>query len=43
MDKDKVRIIKIGKEALFEFIYEKFIESQEDFLDVQSTGVSVFF
>lgn len=43
MDKDKVRVIKISKEALFEFIYEKFIESQEDFLDVTSTEVSDFF
>lgn len=43
MDKDRVRIIKIGKEALFEFIYEKFIESQEEFLDVKSTEVSDFF
>lgn len=43
MDKDKARIIKISKEALFEFIYEKMIESQEDFLDVAPTEVSDWF
>lgn len=43
MDKDKARVIKISKEALFEFIYEKFIESQEDFLDVAPTEVSDWF
>ena len=43
MDKDKARVIKISKEALFEFIYEKFIESQEDFLDVTPTEVSNFY
>lgn len=43
MDKNKVRVIKIGKKALFEFIYEKFIENQESFLDVTSTEVSDFF
>lgn len=43
MDKDKVRVIKIGKKALFEFIYEKFIESQEDFLDVVPAEVSDWF
>ena len=25
MDKDKVRVIKISKDALFEYIYENFI------------------
>lgn len=43
MDKDKVRIIKISKKALYEFIYEKMIESQEDFLDVIPTEVSDWF
>lgn len=43
MDKDKVRVIKISKETLFEFIYEKFIESQEVFLDVAPTEVSDWF
>ncbi len=31
---DKYRIIKIGKEALFEFICESFIDSAETFFDV---------
>ncbi|AVK47241.1 hypothetical protein AXY43_03955 [Clostridium sp. MF28] len=39
MDKDKYRIIKISKEALFEFIYEKFIENQEEYLDVNALEV----
>lgn len=45
MENNKVRIIKISKEALFEFIYEKFIESQDEYLDVDKTEVSdgVFF
>ncbi len=28
MRKDEVRVMKIAREALFEFIYEKFIEEQ---------------
>ena len=32
MKQDEVRLIKISREALFEFIYEKFIESQDDYL-----------
>ena len=43
MNKDKVRVIKISQQALFEFIYEKFIENQENFLEVTSTEVSDFF
>lgn len=43
MDKDKVRVIKISKEALFEFIYEKFNECQADFLDVDPLEVSNWF
>ncbi|EKQ57612.1 inorganic pyrophosphatase [Clostridium sp. LS] len=39
MDKDKYRIIKIGKEALYEFIYEKFIENQEEYLGVNALEV----
>lgn len=38
-----VRVIKIGKEALFEFIYEKFIENQELFLDVDNLDVTNYF
>ena len=28
------RVIKISKEALYEFVYETFIENQEQFLDI---------
>ena len=34
------RVIKISKEALYEFVYETFIENQEQFLDI-SDGTSV--
>lgn len=37
---DKYRIIKIGKEALFEFIYESFIDNEEMLFDV-SDGTSI--
>ncbi len=40
MNENDVKIIKIGKEALYEFIYEKFVEDQEQFLDVDSLDVS---
>lgn len=40
MEEDKVRIIKIGKEALFEFIYEKFNEDQDEYLDVDPLQVT---
>lgn len=43
MEKDKIRVIKIGKEALFEFIYEMFIDYQDEFLDVNPTEVLDFF
>lgn len=36
----KYRVIKISRDALFEFIYESFTERIEDFLDV-SDGTSV--
>ena len=39
LDKDSVRVIKISKEALFEFIYEKFIDDQETFFDIDSLDV----
>lgn len=39
MDEKDVKIIKISKEALFEFIYEKFIEDQEQFLEVNPLEV----
>ncbi len=40
MDNSKVRVIKISSEALFEFIYEKFIEEQECYLEVNPTAVT---
>ena len=43
MEKDKVRVIKISKEALFEFIYENFNASQDDFLEVEPKEVSNYF
>ncbi len=36
----KYRIIKIGKEALFEFIYESFIDNEEMFFDI-SDGTQI--
>ncbi len=36
---DKVRVIKIGREALFEFIYEKFMDNLEAYFDVDSLEV----
>ena len=39
MDDNKVRVIKISADALFEFIYEKFIEEQECYLDVDPISV----
>ena len=43
LDKNGVRIIKISKEALFEFICEKFIEDQEGYFDVDSLDVTDYF
>ena len=43
LDKNNVRVIKISKEALFEFIYEKFVEDQETFFDVDMIDVSSTF
>lgn len=40
MDDSNVRVIKISAEALFEFIYEKFIEEQECYLDVNPVDVT---
>ncbi len=37
---DEVRVIKIGEEALFEFIYEKFIDEQAEHLDVDPLAVT---
>lgn len=43
--KDKTcRIIKIDKDAIFEFIYENFIAQEEDLLDIKSkVGISNHF
>jgi len=37
---DEVRVIKIGEESLFEFIYEKFIDEQSEHLDVDPLSVT---
>ncbi len=39
IDENSVRIIKISKNALFEFIYEKMIDDQEILLDVDPSDV----
>ena len=41
MNENSVRVIKISKEALFEFIYENFIADQEIFLDVDPLSIAV--
>jgi hypothetical protein len=40
MNENDVKVIKISKEALFEFIYEQFIANEELFLDVSPLDVS---
>ena len=39
MDENDVRVIKIGKDALFEFIYEEMIANQDSFFDVDCESV----
>lgn len=39
IDQNSVRVIKISKEALFEFIYEKFIDDEELFFDIDILDV----
>ena len=39
IDDNKIRVIKISKEALFEFIYEKFIDDQEQYFDINMLDV----
>ena len=39
LDENSVRVIKISQEALFEFIYEKFIDDEEIFFDVDLLDV----
>ena len=36
MTGDKVRVIKIGKEAIYEYIREKIMDDLEDFFDVDA-------
>lgn len=43
LKKDCYRIIKISREALFEFLYESFIDNQEYFMDVDLKAVSTHF
>ena len=40
LNENSVRVIKISKTALFEFIYEKFIEDQDNYFDVDSLDVT---
>ena len=40
LKEDEVRVIKISEEALFEFIYEKFIDDHECYLDVEPVSVT---
>ena len=39
LSEETVRVIKISKEALFEFIYEKFIDSQDTYFEVDPLDV----
>ena len=39
MREDRIRVIKLGKQALFEFIYENFIDDQETFFDIDPIDV----
>ncbi len=43
LDDEEVRVIKIDEEALLEFIYEKFIDDQDTYLDVDPLSVSDHF
>ena len=43
LDENTVRVIKISKEALFEFIYESFIGEQKTFFDVDALDVADYF
>ena len=39
MDANILRVVKIDKEALYEFIYENFIAQQEELLDISKSEV----
>ncbi|MBE6966948.1 MAG: hypothetical protein E7444_00725 [Ruminococcaceae bacterium] len=43
LNENSVRVIKISKEALFEFIYEKFIDDEELFFDIDLLDVTSTF
>lgn len=43
LDENSVRVIKISKKALFEFIYEKLIDDEEMFFDVDLLDVTSTF
>jgi len=43
LDENSVRVIKISKDALFEFIYEKFIDDEEIFFDVDLLEITSHF
>ena len=38
MNNNECRIIKIGKDALYEFVYENFIANHENFMDMDAVG-----
>lgn len=40
LDEEKIRVIKIGRQALFEFVYENFIAEQGAFFDVDPLAVT---
>lgn len=43
LDNDTVRVIKIGKQALYEFIYESVIEHQGNLFNVDALDVVDYF
>ena len=38
MNNNECRIIKINRDALYEFIYENFIANHEEFMDMDAVG-----
>ena len=40
LSENHIRVIKISKEALFEFLYENIIDDQETYFDVDPLGVT---
>ena len=43
MPEDRVRVVKIGKEAIFEFLYEQILDGQDDLLETDGSTVSTSF